>query len=298
MIEIKQSTATTALVFELRNDSDAPVTGATPVVTLSKNGNTFAAPAGAVSEVGNGLYNVAPNSADTDTLGILALHATAAGANAASMAYAIVANIESDSLAAIVALNNITTAQIRAELAVELARIDAAISSRNATAPDNAGIAAIKAKTDNLPASPAATGDIPSISEIIGAAGGLTTETVAALEAAEQILLASAYVPGSAPILPLPAPAGEDYSTVYAYTQDITGEIRAGIPIRFALVTVPAKGSRILETAEKTATTDANGLASIPLQRGLTYRVTSKELGLQLTITPTTETLNLADLLP
>lgn len=32
----------------------------------------------------------------------------------------------------------------------------------NTVAPDNAGIAAVKAKTDNLPASPAATSDIPS----------------------------------------------------------------------------------------------------------------------------------------
>ncbi len=50
--------------------------------------------------------------------------------------------------------NTIATA-IRAELNTELTRIDAAISTRNATAPDNAGIAAIKAKTDNLPADPA-----------------------------------------------------------------------------------------------------------------------------------------------
>ena len=45
--------------------------------------------------------------------------------------------------------------QVRTELAVELGRIDAMISSRLAaagyTAPDNAGVAAIKAKTDNLP---------------------------------------------------------------------------------------------------------------------------------------------------
>lgn len=44
---------------------------------------------------------------------------------------------------------------VRAELATELARIDAAVSSRNAVAPDNASIAAIKAKTDNLPSDPA-----------------------------------------------------------------------------------------------------------------------------------------------
>jgi hypothetical protein len=44
--------------------------------------------------------------------------------------------------------------------------IDAQVSTRLAsasyTAPDNSDIAAIKAKTDNLPAAPAATGDIPT----------------------------------------------------------------------------------------------------------------------------------------
>jgi len=48
---------------------------------------------------------------------------------------------------------------VRSELATELARIDATISSRLAsagyTAPDNSGISAIKAKTDNLPSDPA-----------------------------------------------------------------------------------------------------------------------------------------------
>ena len=56
--------------------------------------------------------------------------------------------------------------QVRSELSVELARVDQNISSRLAssayTAPANSDITAIKSKTDNLPASPAATGDIPS----------------------------------------------------------------------------------------------------------------------------------------
>ena len=55
---------------------------------------------------------------------------------------------------------------VRTELATELARVDQNISSRLAssayTAPANSDITAIKSKTDNLPASPAATGDIPS----------------------------------------------------------------------------------------------------------------------------------------
>lgn len=57
-------------------------------------------------------------------------------------------------------------AAVRSNLATELGRIDAATSTRLAgsayTAPANSDIAAIKAKTDALPASPAATGDIPS----------------------------------------------------------------------------------------------------------------------------------------
>lgn len=72
---------------------------------------------------------------------------------------------------------------VRTELATELSRIDAAISSRLSsagyTAPDNASISAIKAKTDNLPASPADQSELevliaalppaPSASDIIAA---------------------------------------------------------------------------------------------------------------------------------
>ena len=54
---------------------------------------------------------------------------------------------------------NLSAAQVRTELAPELARIDVATSTRLAgasyTAPDNASVTAIKAKTDNLPADPA-----------------------------------------------------------------------------------------------------------------------------------------------
>ena len=60
--------------------------------------------------------------------------------------------------------------------------LDAAISSRMATftytAPDNASITAIKAKTDNLPAAPAAVGDIPSASTIATAVWASTTRTL------------------------------------------------------------------------------------------------------------------------
>ena len=84
----------------------------------------------------------------------------------------------SGTLATVTTLTNAPTvptaaaiaSQVRTELSVELGRVDQPISSRLAgsayTAPANSDIAAIKAKTDNLPASPAATGDIPTESEI------------------------------------------------------------------------------------------------------------------------------------
>lgn len=76
-------------------------------------------------------------------------------------------------------LNDLSAAQVNAEVDTALAdagvtvavtgRIDAAISTRLAaasyTAPDNSSITAIKAKTDNLPASPAAASDIPTAND-------------------------------------------------------------------------------------------------------------------------------------
>ena len=272
-MQIKQNSASLALVFFMKDSTDhvSGKTGLTPTVTLSKNGAAFSSPAGAVSEIANGFYKVAPHATDSNTLGILALTATGSGADRCAMAYEIVANLESDSITAIAAL----------------------------TAPDNAGIAAIKAKTDNLPASPAATGDIPSIPDIIGAAGGLTVETVAALEAANQILLAAPYVPDESPALIIPAPdTDESLTVVYAYTENIINDKRAGIVLTFKLVTAPAKSERLLEVAAQTATTDADGYAQITLQSDLRYRVTCRELGLEKIFTPTGETLNLLTLIP
>jgi hypothetical protein len=74
---------------------------------------------------------------------------------------------------------------VRTELSTELGRVDAAISTRLAssayTAPANSDISAIKSKTDNLPASPAATGDIPSanIAAIKAKTDALNTERLA-----------------------------------------------------------------------------------------------------------------------
>lgn len=60
-------------------------TGKTPTVTLSKNGGAFGAAAGAVSEVGNGIYALTGNATDRNTLGELRIHATATGCDPVDM---------------------------------------------------------------------------------------------------------------------------------------------------------------------------------------------------------------------
>src|SRR5258707_8423263 len=87
---IKQSTANDPLFFFLTASSDhiAGLTGATATVTISKNGAAFAAPAGAVTEIANGWYQVAGNATDTNTLGDILLHATATSADPSDMVVA------------------------------------------------------------------------------------------------------------------------------------------------------------------------------------------------------------------
>jgi hypothetical protein len=59
-------------------------------VTISKNAAAFASPSGAVTEVSSGWYKLAANATDSNTLGVLALHATGTGADPTDM---ILANI-------------------------------------------------------------------------------------------------------------------------------------------------------------------------------------------------------------
>jgi hypothetical protein len=118
------------------------------------------------------------------------------------------------------------------------------------------------------------------------------------LAAADQVLLTEIFVPVEGPSLIIPAPADDESLTVvFAYTETIYNEVRAGISFAFSLVSVPAKSDRILEVAEKVVLTDADGFISLPLRAGLSYLVRAPELGLQKTFVPSGETFNLLDLL-
>lgn len=93
MYQVKQSTTAYPLVF-LMVDSTDHVTGKTglsPTVTLRKPGGSFASPAGAVTEIANGWYQVAGNATDSNTLGPLILHATGTAADPVDTLYEVVA---------------------------------------------------------------------------------------------------------------------------------------------------------------------------------------------------------------
>lgn len=78
-----QNSTSHPILFFMADTSDhiTGLTGLTPAVTLSKNGGSFAAAEGAVSEVGNGWYALSGDADDRDTLGTLILHAEATGAD-------------------------------------------------------------------------------------------------------------------------------------------------------------------------------------------------------------------------
>lgn len=157
---LKQNQTARPLLFLMLDSADhlTPKTGLSPTVTLSKNGGSFAAPAGAVSEVGSGWYKVAANATDANTLGPLLLHATATGADVCDERYEVVAYDPADAAG------------------LGLSRLDVAVGTRLATAgytppPSVAALAlettvqAVKARTDNLPPAPAAVGDIPTATQ-------------------------------------------------------------------------------------------------------------------------------------
>lgn len=96
---LKQSTARTIAVF-LADSSDhiTGKTGATLTVTASKNGASFASISPTVTELANGWYSVALTTSHTDTLGDLAIHATASGADPIDTLSQVVAYNPADSV--------------------------------------------------------------------------------------------------------------------------------------------------------------------------------------------------------
>jgi hypothetical protein len=78
MALLKQSTAYTGMFLMVSSyDHVSRLTSASPTVTLSKAGGTFAYAGGTVTEVGNGWHKIALTATDTSTIGKLAFLCTA-----------------------------------------------------------------------------------------------------------------------------------------------------------------------------------------------------------------------------
>lgn len=93
MILVKQNETSKIIPFLLVDSTDhiTGLTGVVPVVTISKNGGTFAAVTGVVAEVGDGWYKITPHASDVDTLGPLLIHATGTGADPSDVHCRVVA---------------------------------------------------------------------------------------------------------------------------------------------------------------------------------------------------------------
>jgi hypothetical protein len=82
MRNLKQSTAKNIMVFITSStDSKTGLVGATLTITISKDGGAFGSITPTVTDRGNGWYNLALTSTHTDTVGDLAFHITASGAD-------------------------------------------------------------------------------------------------------------------------------------------------------------------------------------------------------------------------
>jgi len=89
---VGRSNTDVPLIFTLVLSVDhiTSATGKSPTVTISKNGGAYVTPAGAITEIGNGDYQVAANAFDANTLGPISLYATASGCDPTNETFIVV----------------------------------------------------------------------------------------------------------------------------------------------------------------------------------------------------------------
>lgn len=130
---LKQNQTAEYITFLLVLSSDhiTGATGKSPTVTLSKNGGSYGAASGAVTELGNGIYRLAGNATDANTLGPLDIHITATDCDPADIKCQVVAFDPRVALATptnitagtITTVTNLTNAPASLATAAELAKV-------------------------------------------------------------------------------------------------------------------------------------------------------------------------------
>src|SRR4029077_7401453 len=175
---IKQSTSVKVVPFFLVDSGDhiSPKTGLTPTVTISKNGAAFGAPAGAVTEIGNGWYKIAANATDSNTLGSLLVHATATGADPFDVIHEVVEATLAKGTD-ITGFNDITTANVQSEL-VTYGALNPTVAGRalDVSTGGEAGLdwANIGAPTTAQNISATTISTSPAVASVSGSVGSVT----------------------------------------------------------------------------------------------------------------------------
>lgn len=188
-MRLKVSTARSKVVFMTDSaDHVSGKTGLTLTITASKDGGAFASISPTVTELSNGWYKLALTTSHTNTVGDLALHITATGADPTDVVW------EVESADQYSALTGDAYARLGAPASASVSSDIAAVKAQTAAIEIDTGtdipatlstiaayidteVAAIKAKTDNLPASPAAVGSAMTLTSAYDFARGTVAMT-------------------------------------------------------------------------------------------------------------------------
>ena len=150
----------TRIPFILLSTTDgSPLTGASPTVTISKDGAAFTAATNSPAEIGNGYYYIDLTAAETTVTYNVVIRATATGAQPT----AVVWEPEQD-------LSGLSTFDPSTDTVTIDSTQAATLATAAALATVGDNVTAIRAKTDNLPATPAATGDAMTLTSAYDAA--------------------------------------------------------------------------------------------------------------------------------
>lgn len=209
---LRQSTASQEIVlgrFVDSTDGNTEETGLTIANTdikLWKGGATSAVSknSGGATHAANGNYSAVLDATDTDTLGNLEVHCHVAGALAVKRSYVVLHANVYDWLFGSAAPNTtapLDAAGVRTAMGLATNNLDTQLS----TIDDflDTEIAAIKAKTDNLPADPADASDIAtsfsSLATTLSTIAGYIDTEVAAIKAKTDNLPAAPAATGDIP---------------------------------------------------------------------------------------------------
>lgn len=217
--------------FILLSTSDgSPLTGATPTVTISKDGGAFTVATNSPAEIGNGYYYVDLTTAETTVTNNVIVRATATGAQPTAVVWEPEPTIPT-------AADNATAVWSAQTKEVT---INSTQAETFATASSVANIAtvagAIKAKTDNLPANPAAQGAqmsltneaITSVKDGLATANNVTTAKAEIIAAMPDVSRLSTFDPSTDTVtIDATQAAGMATATGFATPANITDAVTA-----------------------------------------------------------------------